>query len=210
MRPFFFSLFTVFFLLPCFAGTQGQTFDDIPPKKGDITKNIHVIFDKSGSMSVSDFRRGYKEVEMLAMQGTDEYNLALTVFANGSSRLKVKDPDCKLKPNWMSMPSAIHAQRLVPWIQKSGVDDSETILLPVIKKVFEENKKNVTIIVISDCIIPDGVEALDYIKTQKSNKKTHDIKIGFVNVGGSTGYVSVYRRIKKDGHWYIGVKEEDK
>ena len=200
--------FFILFLLAFLCSSVEPHFKDIPPKKGDITKNIHILFDKSGSMSISDFERGYKEIEAMAMQGTDEFNLALTVFAADTLRMKVKDPDCKLKPNWMSMPSAIHASRLIPWVKRASVIDGSTCLLPAIKRVIEENKENVTVIVISDCIISDGVDSLDYIEFETKKKGVNKIKLGFVNVSKTT-YVQLYQKIKKNGHWYISVYKEN-
>lgn len=206
VRRFLFALLLVLILLPCFAGEPKTK--DIPPKKGDITKNIHVVFDRSFSMTVDNFKQGYKEVEALTMQGTDEFNLAITAFAANSIRMRVKDPDCKLKPNWMSMPSAIHARDMLKWIGEVQLIDSDTLLTGAIRGILKENKENVTIIVISDCIISDGVAVLDYIKSETAKKNVHNVKVGFVNVDKTT-HIKFYERIKKDGHWYISVYEED-
>lgn len=207
MRFFFAILFVLSVLMPSFG--HRSVVKNIPPRKGDITKNIHVLFDTSGSMTVGNFVRGYKEIEMMATEGTDEFNLAVSVFAVGHLRMKVKDPDCKLKPNWMAMPSDDHAKEIVPWIKKTNLFNGGTYLLPLIKEIFKENKKDVTIIIISDCLIIDGVRALDYIKKQRENDKTHDIKVGFVNTDRYV-QVNLYERIKKDGYWYVSIREEEK
>ena len=193
-----FPLFIIFFLLPCFAEMN----PDIPPEKGDITKNIHVLFDRSGSMGMTQLAAAYKEVEAIVMQNTDEFNIAVSVFGTNHLRLKVKDKECKLGENWMAMPSMLHYKTILNFVENAPVDGGSTQITTAIEEIVKENKQNVTIIVISDCDIEDIYRPLATLKKSKTK-----FKVGFVNVTRRIA-THTYQAIKENGCWYIRARDE--
>jgi hypothetical protein len=208
-----FSLLLVIFLfLSSSAFGQGPPQPDISPKKGDITKNIHIVFDKSGSMNYSDFEKGYAEVEKIIMQNSDEFNMAVTVFANGHIRMPARDKDCSLGKNWLAMPSAIHYMNVMKWIRSNGPDNGSTNIRSAVKDILKENKERVTIIIISDCIIDDISDALNDIRVAvaaKGKDKRHPIKIGFINVNEYMPN-DTYKDMVKSKCWYICLGRKKK
>ncbi len=203
-KPLFVAILLLL-LFPCFGGEDPvpKTLD-LPPKKGDVTKNIHVLFDVSGSISDSARSLAFKEVQMLAMQGSDEFNLAVSVFADGHLRMAVKDPDCKLKPNWMGMPSAHHYKYLTNWLTNIQILAWATRLDSAIAAIIKENQENVTVIIISDCEFEKFPESVGMILKARKSKGHNPFKVGFVNVSPNIG-ASIYKRIKKNKFWYVNV-----
>lgn len=192
------------FLQPCFANSPDERQPDLPPRKGDVTKNVHVLFDVSASLTTDGLARAYGEVQLLVMQGTDEFNLAVTAFAAGHARMTVSDPDCKLKPNWMGMPSAAHYKSLMSWLKGISLPSWNTRIDTALRAIIKENKENVTIIVISDCDITNFSEAIALVQAARKTKGHHPFKMGFVNVSDTMGD-DVYNTIKKNKFWYVNV-----
>ena len=197
-------LLTLLLLVPCLAGDMASKQKDIPPKKGDISKNIHVIFDKSGSMSMDKLAKAYKEIEMITMQNTDEFNLAVTAFGGNHCRLKFKDKECSVGDNWLAMPSADHYKRIMGWLTFVPIDTGGSQIVTALKEILKENKKNVTIIVITDCDITSVAETFKLITDARKDKKHHEFKLGFVNVDSRTTE-GFYKEVKKNKCWYVST-----
>ncbi len=190
--------------IPCNAGDSEWRQVDIPPKKGDISKNIHVVFDKSGSMGVSELAKAYKEIEMLIMQNTDEFNLSVTAFGADHLRMSVVDKDCKLGKNWMAMPSAVHYKRIMEWLTYANVNNGGSQIVTSLKEIIKENKKDLTVIVISDTNLSSLEQTFKIIREARKKETHHPFKLGFVNVTHSASSL-IYKRIKEHKCWYVST-----
>lgn len=199
MKLIYMAIVALSFLIP--LPYQEEALPDIPPQKGDVSKNIHIIFDKSYSMTTDDFKIAYKEIEEIVTTGTDEFNIAVTAFGNTHERMIVKDDSCKIGANWMSMPSLENSQKIMKWIKGVKVGNS-TFMYSAIADVLRDNKKDVTVIIISDCSIDDIVSCVRLIEKARQTKEHNKFNVGFVD----TDYLVpkyLHESVKKLGGFYI-------
>ena len=198
IRQLIIALFLV--LAPAFAQEPPRLTRDIWPKKGQVTKNIHVVFDKSGSMGIDDFKLAYAEIQAIAMQDVDDFNLTLSVFGNGSVRIS---------PKWYKMPSLKAFKKIMAFAQNTEVDPCGTYILPVFQQIYKEKHKKLSVIIITDGAINDWEKVAALIAKNKKYKFT----MGVIDTDGPDGWgdeTDFYAYIKKHKHWWIDlVKEED-
>lgn len=159
---------------------------DIPPEKGDVTKNIHVILDYSGSMNAEDLQNQLNQFFRVAIHVMDEYNLSVSVFGGTFHRM-VPGPDCDLSEDykgWMSMPSANNIKAIEKWFGEIDlvVSKDYTVGIPPIRIALLEDIEDLTVIVISDCVFDDKAEMYDAFDDLEKVRKSNPAKLGFIDV----------------------------
>jgi len=123
----------------------------LPIEKHHTTKNLHIFIDFSGSL----VQRGLiddavEQALLVASQGADEFNIAVTVFANTSARMEITDPNCETGPNWIAMPSAENVEFINGWLYTVRIRNDNTLLRNPLYSALQENVEELSIVVISD------------------------------------------------------------
>lgn len=176
--------------------------DNIMPEKGYITKNIHMVFDRSCSMTIENYQAGYTFVSQVIGQNTDEFNLAASAFGLNYQRFKIKDPECKLGPNWMAMPSMENFNRTMSFLQTAPVHNAATNLTLPLKRALDEKVDNLTIVVVSDCIFTSERSLIKLISGIKKN-----IHVVFIDIDSPDIDKEIYKLIKKNNWKYVSLAQ---
>lgn len=196
--------------------------EDIFPQKGDIRKNIHILFDQSGSISSDEHNNALNRIEGIVSQAFDEYNIKITAFGEGSATL-VPNPDdgfqvVKKHPSWMSLPSADNIEKVREWLSEKQVIPDHTRLMTSILVALSEDIEDLTIIIASDCIIDDVDLLTDAINTAQAERIKNGlcsavigfINISHVNLADSTGTKvnRLYNLCKPNGWFWVKMLVE--
>jgi len=198
--------------------------ENILPQPGDIRKNIHILFDQSGSMSLSEHQAALQQIEAIVSQAFDEFNLKVTAFGHGHATLiPSKDGGFDIleeAPTWMSLPSQNNLDRVKNWLGSKQVESSHTQALGATLAALAEDIDDLTIIVVSDCILDDGEPLSDAIKiAQKEREKRHfDVAgFGFINISDSALAESTTSRIRQlynecepNGWFWMNMRKNDR
>lgn len=188
------------------------------PQHTDVTKNIHIILDYSGSMQGKDIQKQLEYLNQIAAQPFDDYNLSISIFGGNSARMTPGD-DCdvneKLGPNWMAMPSARNLQAINAWIQRESaqISNSNTRLCQPIQRALRDDVKDLTIIVISDCMLDDKRQLYNSLDELQRKRNNGPAKIGFIDVDDCQHTTNdeekwtgdVYALCKAKGWWLMNV-----
>lgn len=192
------------------APPQVQAEMVIPVRKGDITENIHIIVDKSGSMDENQLRVAIGEAITISSQGLEDLNIAVTLFGADSARLTHRDPDSPIGPNWLRLPSEPNLERIQRFMG-TGINGGGTALLAPLQRAIRENIGNhkgkpriLTIIIISDC----EFDSMDRLRTEIPKiLKGRPVRIGFVGidayVGENSRPVALARACKS---WFVNLR----
>lgn len=182
---------------------EQQEVQEIMPRRGDITQNVHIVFDKSGSMRADDIAQALVYVRRIIEQSFDGFNVAITVFGNNSMRLSVaEDSPVAARENWLAMPSEDAVSVIEGFIYGAMIDNSNTdVAAPVLAALNEEGVEGVSIIVVSDCIFSDFA----YLRDALADK---DVKVGFVDINGHLSQF-IYQGCIENGWWLMDGSPPD-
>jgi len=197
----------IFLMLFNIAIADSDAVGDLPPEKGGVTKNIHIVFDQSGSMTEKRIKAALEQTVNIIAQAFDEFNLKVSVFADNSVTLIPGDGYDILEedPSWMTLPSATNLNNVLAWLQQRHVIPHHTKVIPSMLRALADNTEDITIIVISDCIFDDTEllsTVLDGAQAEREEKKGGKAHIGFVNIGPDIDLEGLYD-IAKDKGWFL-------
>jgi len=185
--------------MPAFGGEPESR--EIQPTKASVTKHIHILFDKSGSMNMKDYQLGYAEVQAIAMQGVDDFEIAATAFGRNSVRLN---------PKWLKMPSVENYNLLMTFLKEVRVDIRDTFVSDAIAQIIKEKKKGVSVIIITDGEIADYDKMIKLLEASKD----YTFPIGVVDTNGNK-YATEHEHLiisflrKRKNCWYIDLKQPE-
>lgn len=178
----------------------------LPPGRGEITENIHIIVDKSGSMTSDELSIAIDETLTIAGQGLENLNVAITTFGGDHQRLRYVDKESKIGPNWLCMPSADNLKRIKAHLA-APINNYATFVRPPLQLALNEKVKKLTVIVISDLLFG----RLDNLSADlKKMTKGKDVVVGFVGINAAVGKKStMFKLCKKNKAWLINIKQEE-
>lgn len=141
-------------LLMTILPARGQTTDWIlPPQPGQITKNIHLVVDFSGSMNADQVSEAISQTLSIVSQSVDEVNIKVTVF--GGTYTIWPGVENKSQPGWTALPDANAIKLLEEWLRTVSIDGDSTKLSEPLFVAATENIQK-TIIIISDLFFDDA------------------------------------------------------
>lgn len=193
---------------------------DIPPNKGDVTKNIHILLDYSGSMTPPDLENQLNQFLSIAMQQIDEYNLSVTIFGGNYYRM-VPGPNCDLSAElkgWMSMPSANNIKAIRQWINDISliVDKGNTRGISPIRNALREDIKELSVIVISDCVFDDKSTMYNGFDSLEEHRKNNPGRLGFIDIDSCANELEeqelegeMFALCKAKGWWLMNLGQCD-
>jgi len=181
---------------------------DNPPTKGSISKDVHIIFDQSTSVTDAELIAALEQALNIIARGVDEFNLKVTVFGREMSTLNPVGLDVlKSRKDWMSMPSKNNLDVIIPWLIQRRIDGSKTIVTTPMLYALSDNVRNLTVIVIGDMLLSEKVEDVvkEIVKKQEERKKTVGAaSIGFINIGGRGSHDAVLvSKFAKKNDWFM-------
>lgn len=134
--------------------------DTLIEPKAKITKNIFFVLDKSCSMSGDALTQGIRAVEDIALQSTDELNIAVVAFSTNKVRwpgVPHTEPDGGPPYGWAAMPSQDAGKNLMDWMNGIGPDGG-TNFTPAFHEAMTATpprKGGLTVVIISDGAFDD-------------------------------------------------------
>lgn len=194
----------LFLLLLMFSPVSAQEMEMvIPPRRDQITKNIHLIIDYSGSMEPEEIRMAVNQAIMIAGQPGDEFNVAITVFGQDYVRMEILDEECELGPNWMAMPSQDHLDTIIDFLGSVAINDNSTLAEEAVRAAINEEIDDLTVIIISDCVIQDRWRLPEVM----SGSGVH---FGFVGIDSRMARNEGFMELCEENDcWFINIPKEN-
>lgn len=152
----------------------------IEPKQ-KITSNIFFVIDCSGSMQGDRYSKAVDTLISIATQETDELNISALAFDQKQTRW-IYQYDGNTPNYWARLPDLDAIERLHAWLG-TVCQNGNTTFIPAITTAFNEPKRDLTIIVISDGIFDEdqGEIVASVLALQENRRPRHGdaVFVGF-------------------------------
>jgi hypothetical protein len=186
-------------------------FPDIVPPKGAIKKNIHILFDQSGSMGAEKHAMALRQVSMMLSQSFDEFNVKVTVFGETSETLVPLEANgfdlSEEHEGWMSFPSARNVDKIIEWLAVKRVGENATMVHSPFKEAVSESIDDLSITIVSDCMFDDANELLSLIDKTEVPPVLFSV-IPITSIYHMESVVGeMYKDVKQRGLYWINVRE---
>lgn len=142
-------VFAFLFALPCFA------LDVVEEGNTHITKNLFFLLDTSGSMCNGKLQKAIDAVVAIATQETDDLNVAVATFGDGTTRWPGKphtEPDNNPPEGWATLPSKETTDALAKWLGERRSSGGTPVVPALQAALSEKAPKNgaLTVILVTD------------------------------------------------------------
>lgn len=174
----------------------------IAPRKGDISKVIHIIIDKSGSMTEEQLQIALSEALTIASQGMEDLHVAVTLFGQSWLRMAHNNPDSPIGKNWVQLPSKPGLKAIQKFLGMA-IDGRDTLLYMPLRLAIQEKqieKHDLTIIVISDFKLSNMDKLREQIPLLMRNRK---VQLGFVGIEANRERTKLLAKACKA--WFVNL-----
>jgi Mg-chelatase subunit ChlD len=195
-------------LLICWLPTASPaaTLVKVVAPERELTRNVIVIVDTSGSMSGRRIGAAISAVGMLMRRPEESYQLKLVAF---------RDKVHVWPRGWVEMPSPGSLEAAQRWLASLGGEygaAGETFVTPAIRLALQEEREDLSIVLISDgsFTFGGGLVNLSFEVGQKlrRERKLGEAVLMCIGIGRSHPHLEALGRMGKGGVYVIKEKRK--
>ncbi len=195
-------------LLICWlpAASRAATLVKVIPPEQDLTRNVVVIVDTSGSMSGKRIGAAISAVGLLMKRPGESYQYKLVAF---------RDKVHVWPQGWVEMPSPGSLEAAQRWLVSLGGEygaAGETFVTPAIRLALQEKRKDLSIVLISDGSFTFGADLVT-LSFEVGQKLRRERKLGeavlmCIGIGRTHPHLEALGRMGKGGLYVIKEKRK--